>query len=79
MSLPTFDDKMRSCYKIPIFDDDRIEQSERFFVQLEPGVSTPPNVRFHHRQAEVRIVDDEIGMHTAIITVAIAEGLLNFK
>ena len=61
LSLPTFDDKMRLCYKVPIFDDDVIEESERFTIQLDPGVSTPPNVHFHPRQTQVQIVDDEIG------------------
>ncbi len=66
MSLPTFDGKMRSCYKVTIFDDDTIEESERFSVQLDPGVSTPSNVHFHPQQTQVLIVDDEIGMYVVI-------------
>ncbi len=63
VSLPTYDEKTRICYKIPILNNKDIEQSEEFTVLLKPGVSTPPNVRLQPGQVQVRIVDDEIGMH----------------
>lgn len=62
VSLPSYDEKTRICYQIPILNNEDVEQNEEFTVILTPGVSTPPNVRFQPGQVQVRIVDDEIGI-----------------
>lgn len=61
MSLPTFDDKKKTCFKVPIIDDDKVEGIERFSVLLESEAATVPNVLFQPRKVFVYIVDDDIG------------------
>lgn len=62
-------DELRSCYRIPIRDDNITEPDEEFTVRLEPIPSiTADNVEFVIPEAIITIVDDDGGALYCLIT-----------
>ena len=62
ISLPTFDDKRRTCLTVTITDDDNEEPDEQFTVQFIPDSFNPPNLRVVSNTTNITVVDDDRGM-----------------